>query len=211
MSINKIKYFAPVEGSVIYCSSPRILFNINNKNTCIVYVTIKNDNGIFNYTSTRNPKNFSSITYSDFTNAVFIPDNIAPGENHVTIRAFDNEDFSEDVSVIFTYKDSLIEINNKTEIITSDKYKKLWTMTKNTLKAYNQDTDEIDNIVLPTANHTKIYKSYFSRINDNLYNLNKWINDNYPGLNRIYSKEIIAFNSISKKIYNSILTMITCL
>ena len=50
--------------------------------------------------------------------------------------------------------------------------------------------------------------SYFSKLNDNLYNLNKWINDNYPGLNRIYNKKILSYAPISKEIYNSILQMI---
>lgn len=209
--LNQIKYIAPLNDSIIYCNKPRILFNLNNNKKCIVYITVKNDNGIFNYTSTRNPQNFSSIVFDKFSNITFIPDNIAIGENYITIRLYDNEDFNSDVSIVFIYKEPLIEINNKTTPITSSEYKKLWIMARDTLKAYGKDTSELDNIVLPVANYTKIYKSYFSRINNNLYDLNKWINDNYPGLNRIYTKEIIAYNNISKKIYNSILTMITCL
>jgi hypothetical protein len=78
-------------------------------------------------------------------------------------------------------------------------------MTNDTLKAYSKSEVVID---LPTANVSKIYKNYFSIINNNLYDLNKWINDNYPGLNRIYIKDIIGSVKITKKIYNNLLNFI---
>lgn len=201
-----IKY--PLNDSILYCNKPRILFNLNNTELATIYIKLNNDAGVFNFTSSKNPENFSSIAFKENDNICFIPDFISEGENIISIRACIDGEFGYEQEVKFYYTKPTLIINNNTELITANKYKKLFVMAKETLKAYGRDLEELNNIVLPVANFNKIYMRYFSKLNDNLYELNKWINENYPGLNRIYNKKILSYAPISKEIYNSILQMI---
>ena len=206
-----ILYRAPLNNSVLYCRKPRILFNINNEKNSIIYIKLKNSQGIFNYTSSKNPELFSAVSFNNNENIVFIPEDTVEGENYLYIRVLCEDEFSREYKTCYIYKKPLLNEMDNTIKITADIYKKIMQMTLETLKAYNWDTDKVDNIVSPVADKIKIYKSYFSRINDSLYDLNTWINENYPGLNRYYDKELIAFSPIKLKIYNSIIKLITCL
>ena len=206
--INKVLIKYPINDSTLYCKKPRILFNLNNTKLTTIYIKLNNNNGVFNFISTKNPENFSAIAFKNNDNICFIPDYVCEGENIVSIRACIDGEFSNEQEIKFYYEKPTLAINNELEPITANNYKKLFIMTKETLKAYNRDIEELNNIILPVSNYNKIYMSYFSKLNDNLYNLNKWINDNYPGLNRIYNKKILSYAPISKEIYNSILQMI---
>jgi hypothetical protein len=204
--LEPVTLVAPINNSTLYCKDARILFNLNDGNgLIIIYVTVSNNTGVFNYTSTRNPELFSAIAFKPFDKVSFVSQDICEGENVVSIRTYGDESFSSEKTFMFNYKESLLAVNEDTEAITAPKFKSLLLMTNDTLKAYNRTPIDMDN---PSSNESKIYKNYFSFINNSLYDLNNWININYPGLNRIRTKSLIGINAISKKIYNNLLNFI---
>jgi hypothetical protein len=205
-TLEPVTLVAPIDNSTLYCKSPRILFDLNDGvDNLIIYISLENDIGIYNYTSTRNPELFSALAFKAYDKVAFTPKDVCVGTNKITIRVYDNESFSSEQSFIFNYKEPLLAVNNDQTLINALHFKYLVIMTNDTLKAYSKSEVVID---LPTANVSKIYKNYFSIINNNLYDLKKWINDNYPGLNRIYIKDIIGSVKITKKIYNNLLNFI---
>lgn len=205
-TLEPVTLVAPINDSILYCKAPRILFNLNDgTGNLIIYISLTNDNGIYNYTSTRNPELFSALAFKAYDKVTFTPKDVCVGENKISIRVYDNESFSSEQDFIFTYKECLLAINDDLEIISALKFKYLYIMTNDTLKAYSNDPLDMS---LPGSNATKIYRNYFSSVNKALYDLNKWINDTYPGLNRIYTKDIIGTVKITKKIYNNLLNLI---
>lgn len=206
-TLEPVTLVAPINNSTIYCKNPRILFNLNDGNDLlIIYITLTNDRGVFNYTSARNPELFSATAFNSFDKIVFTPSDVYIGINKVEIRVYDNNTFSSERSFVFNYKESLLAINEETESISVTKFRYLYTMTNDTLKAYNMDPIEI---TMPVSNESKILKNYFIAINNILYDLNKMINETYPGLNRTKIKDIISVTKITKKIYNNLLNFIT--
>jgi hypothetical protein len=205
-TLEPVTLIAPINNSTLYCKNPRILFNLNDGNKLlIIYITLSNSKGIYTYTSTSNPDLFSALAFKPFDKVAFIPNDIAIGENKISIRTYEDGSFSSEQSFIFNYKECLLSIQNTTESISSQNFKYLLMMTNDTLKAYNKTQI---NMVLPVSNQSKIYRSFFSTINNSLYDLSNWINDSYPGLNRIKSKDIIGLSLIYKKFYNNLLNFI---
>lgn len=206
MSLESIKLIAPICNSTVYCKTPRILFKLNDGDgLLVIYITITNNKGIFNYTSTRNPELFSALAFKAYDNVAFYSNDIDVGENKVAIRIYDNNSFSHEESFVFNYQESPLAINNELELITAARIKLLIDMTNNTLKAYGRQTVDIN---IPISNESKIYRNYFSTLNNALYDLNDFINTNYHGLNRIKTKDIIGVIPIYKKIYTNILNYI---
>ena len=205
--IDSATIVAPINNSTLYTEKPRILFktNYSDNELIIPYITIKNKNGIFVYTSTRNPDMFSCIVKKADSNFVFIPNNIAEGENQINIRLYDGEYFSNETSIVFNYIPCLISAVNSETKITANLYKNLVTMTNHTLIAYNKDSLSI---TIPLPNENKIYRRYFSEINNKLYDMNNWINENYPGLNRYREYKIINIDIIRSDMFNSLLQYI---
>lgn len=204
--LEPVTLIAPINNSTIYSNNPRIIFNLNDgEGSLIIYITLSNSKGIFNYTSSRNSELFSKLAYNAFDNVTFISKDIVEGENKISIRVYDNIAFTSEKDFAFIYKESLLAINDEVEAITAAKYKYLLTMTNDTLTAYGKPIITID---LPIANESKLYKNYFNVINNSLYDLNNWININYPGLNKIKTKQLIGLSPFDKKTYNNILNLI---
>lgn len=204
--LEPVSLIAPINNSTVYCKNPRVLFNLNAGNdSIIIYITLTNANGVYNYTSTRNPDLFSAISFKAYDHVAFASNDICEGENFISIRAYDNEYFSSEQSFLFNYKEPLLAINNETELISATKFKHLLIMANDTLRAYNKTPIDMDN---PSSNESKIYRNYFSQINNNMYELSDWINVNYSGLNRIKTKNIIGIIKITKNIYNNLLNFI---
>lgn len=207
--IDKPLITAPKHESIVYTKVPRILIDINNADNdlLIAYVSLRNDKGIFNYTSSKNPELFSAISFKHNSSFCFIPKDVIEGENKISVRLYDNKNFSEETVIVFNYKEPLLnKVNVDDQLITASNYKLLVNMANETLKAYNK---EILDVTLPIANERKIYKNYFSEINNKMYDLNNWINENYPGLNRIRTKRLITNTIISRDIFNDLLSYIT--
>lgn len=207
--LEKAAIIAPINNSILYSKEPRILFKTNNIDSefVIPYITLKNESGIFTFTSTRNPDMFNTVSIKGNSSIVFIPKNIIEGENEISIRLYDGKYFSEENVITYIYKIPTISIVHSNTIrITSSLYKELLTMTNNTLKAYDKDLLEIST---PISNKSKIYKNYFSEINNKLYDLTNWINENYSGLNRYREKKIINIGLIKSSMLNDLLLYIT--
>lgn len=207
--LEKAAIIAPINNSILYSKEPRILFKTNNIDSefVIPYITLKNESGIFTFTSTRNPDMFNTVSIKGNSSIVFIPKNIIEGENEISIRLYDGKYFSEENVITYIYKIPTISIVPSNTIrITSSLYKELLTMTNNTLKAYGKDSLEIST---PISNESKIYKNYFSEINNKLYDLTNWINENYSGLNRYREKKIINIGLIKSSMLNDLLLYIT--
>lgn len=207
--LEKAAIIAPINNSILYSKEPRILFKTNNIDSefVIPYITLKNESGIFTFTSTRNPDMFNTVSIKGNSSIVFIPKNIIEGENEISIRLYDGKYFSEENVITYIYKIPTITIVPSNTIrITSSLYKELLTMTNNTLKAYDKDLLEIST---PISNESKIYKNYFSEINNKLYDLTNWINENYSGLNRYREKKIINIGLIKSSMLNDLLLYIT--
>lgn len=206
-NIEAAKIICPINNSIIYTDKPRIIFTTNDsdRNILIPYITIKNNIGVFVYTSTRNPEMFSSLSFKKYSHITFIPNNLAEGENLISIRLYNGKRFSIQSAINITYIKPLInEVNNNTKI-TANLYKDLITMCNATLIAY--DKDKV-NITIPIKNESKIYRNYFSEVNNKLYDLRNYLNENYPGLNRYKEKQIIKKDIIKADLFNDLLDYI---
>ena len=206
-NIEAAKIICPINNSIIYTDKPRIIFTTNDsdRNILIPYITIKNNIGVFVYTSTRNPEMFSSLSFKKYSHITFIPNNLAEGENLISIRLYNGKRFSIQSAINITYIKPLInEVNNNTKI-TANLYKDLITMCNATLIAY--DKDKV-NITIPIKNESKIYRNYFSEVNNKLYDLRNYLNENYPGLNIYKEKQIIKKDIIKADLFNDLLDYI---
>lgn len=206
-NIEAAKIICPINNSIIYTDKPRIIFTTNDsdRNILIPYITIKNNIGVFVYTSTRNPEMFSSLSFKKYSHITFIPNNLAEGENIISIRLYNGKRFSIQSAINITYIKPLInEVNNNTKI-TANLYKDLITMCNDTLIAYGKDKI---NVTIPIKNENKIYRNYFSEVNNKLYDLRNYLNENYPGLNRYKEKQIIKKDIIKADLFNDLLDYI---
>ena len=206
-NIEAAKIICPINNSIIYTDKPRIIFTTNDsdRNILISYITIKNNIGVFVYTSTRNPEMFSSLSFKKYSHITFIPNNLAEGENIISIRLYNGKRFSIQSAINITYIKPLInEVNNNTKI-TANLYKDLITMCNDTLIAYGKDKI---NVTIPIKNENKIYRNYFSEVNNKLYDLRNYLNENYPGLNRYKEKQIIKKDIIKADLFNDLLDYI---
>lgn len=198
----------PKDKSIIYSKHPRILMQLQDdmsRENAIIYVTLKNQDGVFNYTSIMNPKNFSAIAFNNNAKLAFTCDDFSYGKNRLSIAVYHDNDFSENEILDIIYEEPLLNINNDYFPISTDVYEKLLIMTNSTLDAYSRDKLDIK---LPIKNITSINRQYFREINNALYDLNSWINKTYPGLARIKIKQIINMKKISLDIYNSLIDLI---
>lgn len=204
--IAPVNNIMPINNAILYTEKPRILFELVTEDYfSIIYIAIKNNNGIFVYTSSKNPELFSSINFSGRSKIVFTPEKLDLGNNTIIIYVYNNGEFSSQKEINIIYETPLLDLNQETEIISAEKYNKLLIMSNNTLEAYTKEKLKLEPVI---ANKTLILRKYFSKINDALFDLNNWINVNYPGLNRINEKQIIR-KTISKNMYNNILNLIT--
>lgn len=198
----------PVDESILYMKEPRILMTLPDdikKENAIIYITLDNESGVYNYTSIKNAKYFSAIAFKANRKIAFYSPDMVEGRNRFYISVYHDTRFSEESIIDIVYVKPKLTISNIPVPASADNYKMLLDMANSTLIAYGQEQLDIQ---LPIANETKIDRKYFSKINNKLYYLNNWINDTYPGLARLKEKKIISFKCMSLDIWNALLDLV---
>ena len=199
-----INIIAPINNSIIYDLKPRILVELDSNSTSVIYATLINSKGTFKYSSRSNPELFSKIAFNKAVNFCFTPLDTCYGLNKLYIKYQCNEKYSEYKTLTFNI--NTIELDTDNNLITTDLYSRLVEITNNILIAYKRPSLSI---TLPTINESKIYSNYFSIIINALYEVNDYINNNYPGMNRYKIKPFLKSKiKISKSILDSIIDLI---
>lgn len=194
----------PINNSTIYDLTPRILIDLSIDNVSVIYVTLINSKGVFKYSSRSNPELFSKTAFNKATKFCFTPLDTCFGLNKIYIKYQCNEKFSEYKTLTFNINS--IELDIESSLITTDLYSRLVEVTNDILYAYNRPSLDV---TLPIKNKTKIYSNYFSIIINALYEVNDYINNNYPGMNRYKVKPFLKNKiKISKSIFDIIIDLI---
>lgn len=193
----------------VYDAQPRILFNtkgdVNNDSVTIV---VTQNGEVFNSATSTSMFNKTSFSPNG-DKGVFIPKALREGINTLTFKVFDGYEYSSETTVNITYQLPLLnEIGENNDVLISKNvYDKLVTMINDSRAAYGIDRTAFNEV---TSNNTFVLSTEFNKLYNAISDVNSYINNNYPGLNRSKTKPNISKNNlISKQVHNSILDVIT--
>lgn len=194
--------------SVIYDTTPRILLNTNgdyNGDELTIKISINGQN----YNSATSSAFNKSSYNADKDKIVFIPPTLNIGVNTFTIKTNDGyQDSNESTFIINCATPLLNTISDTADVfITPATYISLSSMVSNTRIAYGLTIFNAENMI---SKESFVTASSFNALYENIIQVNNWINNNYPGKNRVKTKPLIAkSNLIGKNIHNGILEVIT--
>lgn len=156
--------------------------------------------------------NFSKTSYEPKNDKIiFVCPDLKIGQNNIDIIANDGYQDSVKKSYSITYLSPLRHQLSQNEdlYISTEVYDDLLKMINQTRISYGHKTIASCN---PIKNQTIITSNIYGNLYNGIKEINTWINTNYPGKNREKINPIINNNVIiSKKIFNSILDVITIL
>lgn len=194
--------------SKIYDAKPRILFQTNgDKNNDSLSIVVTHNGEVFNSATSASMFNKTSFDASG-DHGVFIPKILKEGINTLKFKAFDGYQYSPEVTFNIEYKTpSLNPIGANNDILISKAvYDKFITMITDSRKAYGLAQSSYNSV---TSNQTFVTATDFNKLYTTILEVNSYINNNYPGLNRSKTKPNISKNNlISKEVHNSILDII---
>lgn len=195
--------------SKVYDDQPRILFETKgDKNNDSLNVVVTYNGQIYNSATSASMFNKTSFD-ANGDKGVFIPPKLNEGINTFKFKVYDGYQYSAEATFNVEYKlPSLTQIGTNTDVIFSKiVYDKFITMIQDSRKAYGLVSSSYETVV---SGQTFVKATEINKMYNSILDVNSFINNNYPGLNRSKTKPNISKNNlISKQVHNSILDIIT--